>query len=80
MSPPINEDNKSNVLVISELERTDDDRVYMRVNDHFDVKLVKTDEGIVVDIFAWGSTGESFGSTYAFDQEAINEIEEFTDE
>ena len=51
----------------------DCDRMYMRVNELFDVRLVKTDEGIVVDIFTWESTGDPLASTYAFDQEAIDE-------
>lgn len=58
-------------LKISDIEHTDEDRVYIRVNDIFDVKIVKTDEGIVIDVFPFGSIGEPIATTYAFDSEAI---------
>ena len=69
-----------NALVIDEIERTEEDRVYLRLNKHFDLKITKTDEGVVLDIFSWDSSGDSIASTYAFDQEAIDEIEEPEDE
>jgi len=63
-------------LEISKIEHTDDDRVYICVNEIFDVKIVKTDEGIVVDIYPWGSTGDPIATTYAYDNEALEEMEE----
>ena len=55
----------------------DNDRAYIRVNERFDVRLVKTDEGIVVDIFAVKGDeafGDALGSTYAFDSEAMDVV------
>lgn len=43
----------------------------------FSVYIVRTDEGVVVDIFARGcEDDECLASTYAFDQEAKEVIEE----
>ncbi len=43
---------------------------------HFDVRLGRTDEGLVVDIYPAGSGDfEPLGSTYAFDNEAEGAIE-----
>lgn len=61
--------------VRSTLEQTDEDRVYFRVGK-FDIKVVHTDEGIVLDVFPWvekdgaSYTGECLASTYAFDSDA----------
>jgi len=44
--------------------------VWIGVKD-FSIYIVRTDEGVVVDIFARGHEGdECLGSTYVFDQEA----------
>lgn len=44
--------------------------VWIGVKD-FSIYIVRTDEGVVVDIFARGREGDgSLASTYAFDQEA----------
>lgn len=55
------------------LEQTDEDRVYFRV-DKFDIRVVRTDEGVVVDIYPWDEVGTYAGgaiaSTYCFDTEA----------
>lgn len=61
--------------VRSTLEQTDEDRVYFRAGK-FDIRVVHTDEGVVVDVYPWaeadgpGYTGDSLASTYAFDNEA----------
>lgn len=57
-------------LYLNEVERVDDDSMHIGVNDLFDVRLVKTDEGLVVDVYPAHSTdAEPCGSTYAFDDE-----------
>lgn len=49
--------------------------VWVGVKD-FSIYIVKTDEGVVVDIFARGCEGdECLGSTYVFDQEAKEVID-----
>jgi len=67
-------------LIITQVEWPeadgDEDRAYMRVNDIFDVRLIKTDEGLVVDIFPYGSIGDTIATTYAFDNEALAEYED----
>jgi len=57
----------------------DDDRVWIRINDLFDVKLVKTDEGLLADIFAVSQMEEladPIATTYAFDAEATENEED----
>lgn len=66
-----------NQLSIEDIEYMDNDRAYIRVNERFDVRIVKTDEGIVVDIFAVKGDepfGDALGSTYAFDSEAMDVV------
>lgn len=55
----------------TDCEMTPDARhVWIGIKD-FSVYIVKTDEGVVVDIFARGHEDSgSLGSTYVFDQEA----------
>lgn len=68
-----------NTLTVDGLEYIDEDRVYIRVNEHFEVRIVKTDEGIVVDIFAVKGNdafSDALGSTYAFDAEATLDVED----
>jgi hypothetical protein len=64
-------------LTVSKLEQTDDDRVYMKVGK-FDIRIVHTDEGVVVDIFPWDSdgsyTGDCLATTFAFDSDADEAI------
>lgn len=57
-------------------EMTPDARsVWIGVKD-FSIYIVRTDEGVVVDIFARGhEMDECLGSTYVFDQEAKEVIE-----
>lgn len=56
------------------LEKTDDDRVYLKFGP-FDVRLVHTDEGMVVDIFPWREkdstdpVGDAIATTYAFESD-----------
>lgn len=53
------------------MEQTDEDRIYLGVGK-FDIRIVHTDEGIVVDIFPYeeGVTqGDPIATTYAFDSE-----------
>jgi hypothetical protein len=56
----------------------EDDRLCVEVNDFFDVHIIRTDEGIVVDIYPTNDTIEfdgALGSTYVFDQEVMTEEE-----
>lgn len=60
---------------LASIEQTDEDRVYMRVG-MFDVRLVHTDEGIVVDVYPFAEfvrTGEPIATTYAYDADALEE-------
>ena len=57
--------------ILASVTMPDSDRVFLKVAG-FEVVLVKTDEGLVVDIFAPGGN-ESLASTYAFDQELVSE-------
>ena len=64
-----------NMLDIESIEYCDNDRAYIRVNEHFDVRFVKTDEGLVIDVFAVEgdlSGGDSLATTYAYDAEAMD--------
>lgn len=54
------------------LEQTDEDRIYLGVGK-FDIRIVHTDEGIVVDIFPYDegvALGDPIATTYAFDSDA----------
>ena len=55
----------------TKIEQPDDDRLWIRIGK-FDVRLVHTDEGIVVDIYPFGDdyAGEPIATTYAFDVDA----------
>ena len=48
----------------------EDDRMYFTVNNLFDVKVVKTDEGIVIDVYTYGVGNDPLATTYAFDVDA----------
>lgn len=74
----LEDDRPTPALIVHTVERTDDDRIYIGVNQLFDVRLNKTYEGVVVDIFPWEDkdAGESLGSTYAFDHEVAVEEDE----
>lgn len=60
-------------LILGSMEHTDEDRVYIQVNKHFDVRIIKTDEGIVIDVFRYDGTGEPIATTYAWDSDACDE-------
>lgn len=59
-------------LIITDVQRTAANRVYMRINGLFDLQINKTDEGVVLDLFAIDGD-ESLASTYAFDDEAMDD-------
>lgn len=50
------------------------DRLYLKIAP-FDVKLQRTDEGLVVDIFAEEAGLEPIASTYVFTDEAVEEVD-----
>lgn len=60
-------------IKVTDVEYTDADRVYLTVNGIFDVKLVRTSEGMVVDIFPVGCDCDPIATTYAFDNECLDE-------
>lgn len=64
--------NAPNRINIKDIEYTDTDRVYIEVNDIFDVRIVRTDEGIVIDVFSINSD-TSVASTYVYDNEVITD-------
>lgn len=66
-------DDPEPTIRVRDVEYTDHDRVYMIVNDIFDVKLVRTPEGLVVDIFPVGVDCDPIASTYAYDNECVDE-------
>ena len=45
------------------------DRVYVLVDDKFDVAIIRTDEGVVVDVYPKNGF-VTIASTYAFDSDA----------
>lgn len=52
-----------------EIERSDDtNRIYIAVDGKFDVVLIRTDEGLIVDVFPFQEL-HSVASTYAFDSD-----------
>lgn len=63
-------------LILGKPERTDTDRAYIRINKIWDLRIVKTDEGVVLDLFAYGSNGEPLATTYAFDSDVQAERED----
>lgn len=62
--------DSSKTLTLTDLEFTDNDRIYMTVNGLFDVRIVRTDEGIVIDVFSNLEEGDPIATTYAYDIEA----------
>ena len=59
-----------NQVKLSEFAMPDSDRIYMTVNDIFDLRIVRTDDGVVVDIFPKiDITANSIASCYALDPE-----------
>jgi hypothetical protein len=76
LEDPSTGDEGSNKLSITDVMRTATDRVYMKLNDVFDIQINKTDEGIVIDVFSCNpndDANESIASTYAFDNEVMTE-------
>lgn len=66
-------------IKVEKLE-TEDDRAWMLVNDIFDVRIIRTDEGIVIDVFKYTGPDDvhfdPIATTYAFDAEATENEEE----
>ena len=49
-----------------------EDRQWIKVDDLFDVQIIRTDEGIVIDVYDAndeGYTGGTIATTYAFENE-----------
>ena len=67
------EEYKAKELQIHDLEFTDKDRIYLGVNHLFDVKIVRTDEGIVIDVYPYGVDSDPIATTYAYDNECYDE-------
>jgi hypothetical protein len=56
-----------------EVEKDEEpNRMYVMVDDKFDVRIIRTDEGIVVDIYPYDGM-DAVASTYAFDSEVEGE-------
>lgn len=49
-------------------------RMYVMVDDKFDVRIVRTDEGIVIDVYPYDGM-EAVASTYAFDSKVEHDDE-----
>jgi len=63
-------------IKLTKVEYTDVDRVYLAINELFDVRIIRTDEGIVIDVFPYSElveVDEPVATTYAFDQEVMTE-------
>ena len=58
----------TNQLKLQSIDLQQPDRAHITVNN-FDVYLVKTDEGLVVDIFDPQNDDDTLATTYAFDYE-----------
>lgn len=54
----------------------EDDRMYMRVNKIYDVRIVKTDDGIAIDVWSYGSMGDPAASIALFDADFQPETED----
>ena len=59
-------------LCLGGVRRTDDDCVHIRLNDIFDLKIVKTDEGVVLDLLPVSGADASLATAFASDQEALD--------
>jgi hypothetical protein len=65
-------------IELSNVEYMDNDRIYITINDLFDVRIVRTDEGIVLDVYPSDESvvvDEPVATTYAFDFEVKPEEE-----
>lgn len=61
-------------IELTKIEYMDTDCVYLSVNELFDVRIIRTDEGIVIDVYPFDELVEVDGpvaTTYAFDSEVI---------
>jgi hypothetical protein len=68
-------DPKDVKLTLNNIEFMDDDRVYLSVNNLFEVRIVRTDEGIVIDVFPSDDSvqfDEPVATTYAYDNEVTS--------
>ena len=59
-------------LRLGGFQRTDDDCVHVQLNDIFDLKIVKTDEGVVLDLLQILGADTPLATAFASDQEAID--------
>ena len=64
-------DPSNSRIGISNVEFTDNDRVHFDVNDMFDVCIIRTDEGIVIDVYPVDELADPIATTYAYDNEVI---------
>lgn len=60
-----------NKITLGKPESTMEDRAWISVNETFDICIIKTDEGIVIDVYPFNdSKWEPIATTYAYDAEA----------
>lgn len=64
------------MIELSNFMYPDENRVYVQINNLYDLKLTKTSNGLEVEIYPIGSTGEPIGAAWVQDWEAIEEPEE----
>ena len=69
-------DPKDVKMSLNNIEFVDEDRVYIGVNNLFDIRIIKTDEGIVIDVYPYNEDGasqfdEPVATTYAYENEVV---------
>jgi hypothetical protein len=61
--------NTGGIMAKFDIEKDEEpNRMYVMVDDKFDVRIIRTDEGLIVDIYPYDGM-EAFASTYAFDSD-----------
>lgn len=58
----------------AEQEEGDSNRFFVLVDEKFDVRIIRTDEGLVVDVYPYDGA-KSVASTYAFDSDVESDEE-----
>jgi len=72
---PVNAPHEPSRFDIEHKPAVNPDRVYVLVDRLFDVTIIRTDKGIVVDVYA-ADGAEPIASTYAFDSDARQPAED----
>jgi hypothetical protein len=64
----------SATLKLSNFEQTDSDRAYIAINDIFDLRILKTENGVIVKVFPRGDPlAYPIASLQVFDSQGMEE-------